>query len=75
MTKKLYNAETVETIAIDPELTYEIIGGWIEQDNLGKPWPYAIDLVVNGDEFIGRFESVEDARWAAYDHMAFISEL
>ena len=74
MTKRLYNAETVETIAIDPELTYEIIGGWIEQDYFGKPWPYALDLVANGDEFIGRFESVEDARWAAYDHMAIFSE-
>jgi len=30
--------------------------------------------VANGDEFIGRFESVEDARWAAYDHMATFSE-
>lgn len=69
MAKKLYNAEIIDAIQIDPELKYEIVGGWIRQETFGNPWPYAVDLNVNG-EFIGRYENTNDARWAAYEDMA-----
>lgn len=70
----LYSKEIIETIEIDPELRYEISDGWIKQSNFGFPWPHVIELTVNG-ETVGQFETVEDAKWAAYEHMAENSEL
>ena len=74
MADGIYSAEIVGTIEIDPELKYEIVGGWIKQQGCGTPWPYAVELRANGKP-VGRYETREDAEWGAYEHMAEFSRL